>query len=90
MAVVTETWLKDLEEGAGLVWSGAGLCTLTLNRFLNPQSGIAHGAVAVITIKNLGNFKKIPVTNPDCYEVLPVIGSLSGYSRKIIIIIEPA
>ena len=89
VAVITETWLKDgpqLDQEVRDLEDGAGLCMLTRNRQPNPSTGVAHGGVAIITRKGLGNFKKIDVPNPDNFEVLPVIGNVSGTSRKLILI----
>ena len=88
IAVVTETWLKDgpeLDHDLADLELAAGISTLTLNRPPN-LAGVAHGGVAVLHRKSMGNFKKIPVPNPDNFEVLPVIGTMSGTSRKIVVI----
>ena len=34
----------------------------------------------------IGNFRKIAVPNPDNFEVMPVIGSVRGSSRKLAIV----
>ena len=47
---------------------------------------MAHGGMAVIYGKKIGQIKKIDFPNPDNFEVLPVIGSLKGTSRKIAVI----
>ena len=36
--------------------------------------------------KSLSHFKSIPIPNPDNFEVLPLIGSLRGTTRKIVVI----
>ena len=59
---------------------------IKLNRDPHPVTGVAHGGVAVIYGKKIGQFKKIDFPNPDNFEMLPVIGSLKGTSRKIAII----
>ena len=88
IAVVTETWFRggdDLDQDLRDLEDGAGLCTLALNRPPN-RHGVSHGGVAIITRKNLGTFKRIEVNNPECYEVLPAVGTLRGTSRKVIVI----
>ena len=59
---------------------------LTLNRPPNPRTGVAHGGVAVIYKKGMGNFKVIQHHNPEGYEVLPTIGTLCGTTRKMIVV----
>ena len=88
IAVVTETWLKDgpdLEQDLRDLEDGAGLCAITLNRPPN-HTGVSHGGVAVITRKNMGNFKKFAIRNPEGYEVLPVVGSVQGTTRKLAVV----
>ena len=71
--------LRDLELGASLK-------AHTFNRPPNPTTGVCHGGVAVFYKKTVGSFKKIPLQNPDSFEVLPLVGSLRGSARKIVII----
>ena len=88
IAVVTETWLKDgpeLVHDLAELEQAAGIGAFTRNRAPN-ESGVAHGGVAVFFRKKLGNFKEIEISNPDNFEVLPVIGTISGTSRKIIVV----
>ena len=91
IAVVTETWFKDgrkLDDDLSDLELGAGLACVTLNRDPNPATGVAHGGVAVLSRKAVGSFKKIDsgIDNPECFEVLPVIGNLRGTVRKIVIL----
>ena len=89
VAVVTETWLKDgpaLEQDLQDLELGAGIKALTLNRPPNPVTGLAHGGVAVLFKKRIGNFKVFDFPNPDAYEVLPVVGTITGTSRKMVVI----
>ena len=88
IAVVTEMCFhdgQDLEQD--LKEDGAGLCTLALSRPPN-RLGVSHSCVAIITKKSLGNFKKLNVHNPENYEVLPVVGSVQGITRKVVVIAE--
>ena len=88
VAVITETWLKDspeLDQDLRDLEEGAGISSVTLNRLPN-HLGVSHGGVAVLTRKGMGNFKKINVPNPDSFEVLPVIGSVIGSARKLVVI----
>ena len=89
MAVVKETWLwdgpaltRDLED----LEDGAGLITLTLNRDPHPVMGVSHGGVAFIYKKKIGSFKKIDFHNPEKFEILPVIGTVRGTSRKMVVV----
>ena len=89
ISIITETWLKDspqLDQDLADLEQGAGLSAILLNRAPNPTTGVSHGGVAVIYKKRIGNFKRISVSNPNNFEVLPVIGSLRGSSRKIVVI----
>ena len=65
---------------------GAGLSTITRNRVPHATTGVCHGGVAVIYKRKIGCFKKIDVQNPDSYEILPVIGSVTCSSRKFVVI----
>ena len=89
IAIITETWLKDgqdLEQNLSDLEHGAGLSLIPLNREPNPATGVAHGGVAVVYRKKVGSFKKIDFPNPHGYEVLPVVGSIRGSSRKLVVI----
>ena len=89
IAIVTETWFKDgqlLTDLTSDLELGAGIGMVTRNRDPNPQTGVAHGGVAVLFKKNIGSFKKIDIPNPDSFEVLPVIGTLMGTSRKMVVL----
>ena len=51
IAVVTETWLKverDFDKDLLDLKHGVGISALTLNRAPNPNTGVAHGGVAVL------------------------------------------
>ena len=88
IAIITETWLKDgseLDLDMANLQHGAGICGLTQNCPPN-QAGISHGGVAVLYKKKIGSFKKIDFPNPDNFEVLPVIGSFNGSSRKVVVV----
>ena len=42
--------------------------------------------MAVFYKKSLANYKEIPIQNPNNFEVLPVIGTLKGSARKIVVV----
>ena len=89
IGIVTETWFRDgpdLDPALSDLDLGAGISSITLNREPNQQTGVAHGGVALLYKKKIGNFKKIDFPNPEKYEVLPVVGSLKGQSRKIVLV----
>ena len=89
ISIVTETWFKDcpeLDQRLSDLERGFGLCSLTRNREPNPLTGVAHGGVAVIYKKTMGKFKSIDFPNPENYEVLPVVGSLMGTARKMVVV----
>ena len=89
MAIVTETWFKEgptLEQFKSDFELGAGLCTVTLCRDPNPNTGVAHGGVAIINKKAFGKFKKYAYPNPDAFEVLPAVGTITGTSRKMVVV----
>ena len=91
--MITETWLKDgaeLDADLRDLELGAGLSTLTRNRQPHPTTGVCHGGVAVIYKKKMGNFKKIDFQNPEQYEILPVIGSVTGSSRNCLLYTSPS
>ena len=48
--------------------------------------GVSHGGVAIFYRKSFCKFKKIQIQNPDQFEVLPLIGTMRGSSRKIVVI----
>ena len=89
VGIVTETWFRDgpdLDQDLLDLQLATGIGSIALNRPPNPTTGISYGGIAVFYRKRLGNFKRKPVANPDNFEVLPVIGSLSGCSRKLIVV----
>ena len=89
IAIVTETWFKagqELEQTLSDLELGSGISSIVLNRDPNPTTGVAHGGVAVLFKKSIGNFKLMPFPNPDNFEVLPVVGSLIGTSRKMVVV----
>ena len=89
IAIITETWFRDggeLDQVCSDLELGAGLCSITLNRDPNPTTGVAHGGVAIITKKKMGKFKQYNFPNPDKFEVLPAVGTMSGSSRKFVVV----
>ena len=89
IAVVTETWFRDgpaLDEDLSDLEHATGLAALTLNRPPNPNTGVSHGGVAVFFKKSFASFKKVQIPNPDNFEVLPLIGTMRGSSRKIVVL----
>ena len=88
IAVITETWLKDgvpLDDDLRDLEIGAGLGSLVLNRKPNPRTGDSHGGVGIFYRKAIGNFKPVPLFNPDCFEVLPSIATIKGSARKLVV-----
>ena len=84
--MVTETWLRDRPELDSDLYDlemGANLKAITLNRLPN-NVGVAHGGVAVFYKKNVGNFRRIKFDNP---ELLPVVVTLQGTARKVVIVV---
>ena len=89
VGIITETWFKDgpdLDQELSDLELGAGIGSVVLNREPNATTGVAHGGVAVLYKKRIGSFKKIDFPNPDKFEVLPVVGSLKGQARKIVVL----
>ena len=88
VAVVTETWLSDgpgLDEDLEMLEAGAGISMVTLNRERNNQ-GFSHGGVAIVYQTSQCTFKRIPLHNPNNFEVLAAAGKFSGFSRQILVI----
>ena len=90
IAIVTETWFKsgpELEQQLSDPELGFGLKALTLDRDPNPTTGVSHGGVAVFYKKKIDSFKVIlDYPNPEKFEVLPVVGTILGTSRKVVVI----
>ena len=88
VAVVTETWLS---EGAGLeddvvdFEEGTGYGMLNLCRKPG-RRGVSHGGVSVIYRKSDCELRRIPMQNRGNFEVLPTVGTLRGYARKVVVI----
>ena len=87
--MITETWIadqndKDLAQDLSL---GAGLGMLSRGRHKNNR-GVAHGGVAVVWKEGEVNMRKIKmnVRNDDDFEVLTVAGSMTGHSRKLVVV----
>ena len=87
LAIVTETWLRDgpdLEDDIDDLLHGSGIGLITLNREANGQ-GVAHGGVAIAFRAAVVSSKKIELLpNPENYEVLTTISTISGHSRKLV------
>ena len=89
ISIVTETWLKDCQDTSQVLSDlelGFGLASLTRNRDPNPLTGLAHGGVAIIYRKKVGKFKPLSYPNPENFEVLPAVCSLTGTTRKLVVI----
>ena len=88
IAVITETWFKDgreLDKDIEDLSLGAGLGMLCRNRKVN-ERGVAHGGVAVVWRETLGKFREITLKNKKDFEVLPVVASMRGHSRKLVVV----
>ena len=88
IGVITETWLR---EGDGLTddeddfEAGTGYGMVNLCR--KPGSrGVSHGGVSVVFRKIDCDLRRIPMENRGNFEVLPTVGSIRGYSRKIVVV----
>ena len=89
IAVVTETWFRDgpdLSRDLEDLEHGAAVSTLVRCRPPNPSTGVSHGGVAILYKKRIGRFKEIPINNPESYEILPAVGTITGTSRKLVLI----
>ena len=89
IAIVTETWFREgpeLDIDLHELEMGTNIKAITLNRPPNQRTGVSHGGGAFFYRKSIGGFKKIKIDNPDSFEVLPVVSSLSGTSRKLAVI----
>ena len=87
-AVITETWLNDgeyLEQGKLDLQDGEGLSIITRNRKLGNR-GVAHGGVCVMARESRAKMAPFRFHNPGNFEVLPVVASLKGHTRKLLLV----
>ena len=87
-AIVTETWLAHgsrLELDAENLLLGHGLVVQYLNRPPSPN-GVAHGGVAVVSKECTTKTKIYNFPNPECFEVLSVVVTVSTIKRKFYVI----
>ena len=86
LAICTETWLRDgsaLDDDIDDLLHGSGIGFIPLNR--KPSGGLSHGGVAIAyraAVMSMKAIKLLP--NPDDFEVLASIATLSGHSRKLV------
>ena len=88
-AVVTETWLADgqtLEDDKQDLFLGSGISLIHRNRAVQAANGRVYGGVGVFYREELCKFKELNFPNPHQYEVLPVVGSLRGHTRRVVLI----
>lgn len=87
-SVITETWFSDgskLERESEDLLLGKGLNAVTLNRPPG-NAGYSHGGVAVIYRDSLAKAAPFSFPNPEKFEVLPVVLTVKGIKRKLVII----
>ena len=88
IAIVTETWLQDRDEGNTVVDLAGehGLDVYALNRQDAASNGRQYGGVAVFSRAASTSFKPFDMPNPEKFEVLCVTGRVSKLREKVAII----
>ena len=89
IAVITETWLKNgahLDQDLLDLERGAGIGSLALNRDPNPNTGVAHGGVAVFFRSSVFSFEVFRFENPHKFEILPAVSTIRGSARKLVVV----
>lgn len=88
IGIVTETRMRDGDKFETLLSDlrqAAGIGSITKNRRANAETGVAHGGVGIFYRISSASFKKMDFDTLD-FEVLPVVGSLAGSCRKIVVV----
>lgn len=61
-----------------------GFDTIALNRQEVAQNGCQYIGVAVFGRKTTTNFKRVEISNPDCFEVLCVARKVAKIKEKVV------
>ena len=84
--VITETWVgegKQLSDLTDELKHAYSLGIISRSRTNNAQNGRAYGGVALVFRLSRACFKHYDMPNPDDYEVLATVGSVSNIKPKI-------
>lgn len=84
MVVITENWTKKVEKRKDFETNlslGHDLGLLTRTR-----EALDYGGVAIIWKETLGLFREVTIQSPQGFRVLVAAGSLTGHSRKVLVI----
>ena len=88
-ATVTETWFQSeekLEEIRLELLEASAIDLISRQRDTIANNGRKYGGVALLFKKNICSFKAFPLGNPENYEILAAVGSVTGVKGKVFVV----
>ena len=89
-AAITETWFQSSSDKENFLSDLTGeysLKAITRDRASTATNGRQYGGIALIFRQLTSSFEEFPLSNPDNFEVLAAVGSITGIKGKIFLVI---